>query len=230
VRDNQWFRSFSLIAVLASCGGDGGGAQKADSKTGTLCERICTRSQAAKCKNDAPNCEAECENQISLTPSVCKTKERAFTACAERSKFTCDAEGEAEAVSCAKQFDDLYDCLEASVAPDPSDDDDDDDDSTADAGIRQSDASAAQTDAAAGDRCSPQADDNACDLCLRQNCCAEVATCDGDCVGIFDCAIACDSQECVADCVTSATPSGRQNFLTLTSCTEQHCASACGDE
>jgi hypothetical protein len=226
VRDNQWFRIFSLM-VLASCGGDGGGSgAPAEGKTGTLCERICARSQAAKCKNDAPNCEAECTDQISLTPAVCKTEERAFTACAERSKFRCDAAGEAEAVSCAKQFDAYADCFEASAEPDPNDDDA----SAADAGSAQPDAGSSQTDAATADRCSPQADDTACDLCLRENCCAEVATCDGDCVGIFDCAVACDSQECVADCVTSASTAGRQSFLTLTSCTEQHCAAACGDD
>lgn len=228
MRDNQWFRMVSLMVVLASCSGDGGGSP-ADSKAGTLCERICARSQAAKCKNDSPNCEAECENQIAMTPAGCKAEERAFAACAERSRFSCDAAGEAEAVSCAKQFDAYAACLQASAEPDTSDDEDDDD-ATVDADAGQSDAGPAQTDAAAGDRCSPQADDTACDLCLREHCCAEVATCEGDCVAIFDCAVACDSEECVADCVTSASPAGRQGFLTVTSCTEQHCESACGDD
>lgn len=236
MRHYELVRAMGLLAILVSCGGDGGsGGKTTESTDQTLCTRICERSTAAKCDNDAPNCVSECKKQIASTPSACKKSERAFTACAEKAKFSCDITDQAEAKACQTQLDAYATCLgEQSTDGDAGDDearhDDDDDDEARHDDDGTSDAGGTiRVDAGTTGRCEPASNDDACDTCLKTRCCGEVKACGAPCIAVVDCATECGPDaDCIRGCV-EANPAGIQAYIALTSCMqeEQECLTAC---
>ena len=237
MRHYELIRAMGLLTILVSCGGDSGGSKSGDGDGGksnqtadeALCGRICARSTAAKCKNDEPDCIDECVNQIASTPSACKKTERAFTACAEKAKFTCDGDAQAEAKDCAKELLAYATCLDAETSDDHQTDDDDGSSADQDAGATRDSGTTSSRDSGTttANRCAPASNDDACDTCLKEGCCSEVTKCGADCVAVVDCATECGPDErCITACLEKY-PGGVEAFVALTSCTQQECGTAC---
>lgn len=234
MRHYELIRAMSLLTILVSCGGDGGasgntkdaGGKSTKTAEEALCTRICARSSAAKCKNDERDCVDECVNQIASTPAECKGTELAFTSCAEKAKFTCDTNDQAEAKACEEQLVAYATCLDEELGGDETDDDGSKDD---DAGTRTRDGGATTRDAGttSADRCGPTSNDDACDSCLKERCCTEVTKCGGDCIAVVDCTTACGANDkCITGCLEKYA-GGVEAFVALTSCTAKDCESAC---
>jgi hypothetical protein len=67
--------------------------------------------------------------------------------------------------------------------------------------------------------CASVAADDPCTACLKRECCSQVSSCgnNSECAAIFDCAIKCDSQNCIDGCVTSH-PAGQAAAKAVTDC------------
>lgn len=193
----------SLWTLAAACG-DGEGPEPGASST---CEKICARSQAARCGGDTPDCEATCEDQIGDSPSACARQLDAVTACLSSAKFSCDEDDESEAKACDGKLEAWVACVgqHGGGSPAPAPDDGPD-----------------------ADMCAAASDDTRCTSCQKQQCCDAVSACDGACAGFVDCVDACadDDDACVAACV-KASPSGAAAFSDMYSCALARCNDAC---
>jgi hypothetical protein len=246
---------FTFVAALASlsCGGDEN--KKNDDEEGRIggnasavCQRICARSQAARCDEEPKNCAATCESMIEAAPSKCDDALEAFTSCAEKATFTCDSSDEAEAKSCSKQLSAWESCADGD---DPGADDDDGDDEEAgdDDGptIGRDDPKVPTTptrpttpttpttpvrDDEGTDTnltCEPEDDDEECFACAKTSCCSQLSACGDDCLAVFECVLDCETTSCEQACVKAGTP-GVTQATALASCQVNSCKSECASE
>ena len=86
-----------LLALLGCDDEDSGGGGASSAK---ICEHVCARAALAHCQNDTPNCANKCVSVRDDSPVDCDRELDAFTHCALRATFTCDANRESEASGC----------------------------------------------------------------------------------------------------------------------------------
>jgi hypothetical protein len=169
---------------------------------------MCAKFADAKCKND--NCESDCEDAQSKTPSNCQEKADAVYSCAAKSKnVSCDDEGKPALAQgeCSDELTALASCINDSS-------------NAGDAGPGGS-----------GGTCAAKLIQNtSCDACRKNSCCAESGACENnqDCLTIFQCISTnqCQDQQCITDCANQS-PNGAQAAAAFYGCLQSHCASEC---
>lgn len=78
--------------------------------------------------------------------------------------------------------------------------------------------------------CQRGADDSTCTVCLKQNCCTQLANCvaSSDCVNFSDCIYDCGTtDECITLCAGEY-PDGTDPFIDLLYCNVDLCPTECG--
>lgn len=188
------------FSIVTGCGGDD------DNKSGgASCATICKKINAASCPAES-DCMSSCQEQINATPIGCKPKLDAMTSCFAHTSFTCDADGEAQPNGCTKEIDAWATCLQENGAT-PGEEGGDD---------------------GTGDICAAGADDNTCDTCQKQKCCAELTACsdDADCNGLATCAAACADDTCVQTCLDTY-PDGFAILDEAATCQTENCGTPC---
>jgi hypothetical protein len=160
------------------------------------CPAECQREAPAHCPNDDPGtCVANCRAKLASIPAGCKSKLDSLLTCATTSPYACDATGTANPTSCQSQLDALNACVNDPGTPGPG-----------------------------TGTCPVVASDNACDQCVKQQCCPQVTACQADsaCVAANNCAGACTTQTCVDDCTQQSPKLG-----SLFTCVGNSCTAPC---
>lgn len=216
----------SVAAALASCGGDGKSAASGDTPDeradeGARCEAICARSEAADCENEAGDCEQQCASLRAQTPAHCASRLSAFTRCAASARFTCDADGESQAPSCAAELDAWIACAEPAAGDGRMT-------PQIDAGVRGANTSMSAPDARRVE-CPLGDDENVCSTCLKFSCCEQISACGPACQALVACVNACPASPtdaCGQACIT-AHPGGAPTFSAFAQCLAVPCEAAC---
>ncbi len=110
----------SVLIAISGCGEDEDidEGQKTQASISATCARACARAAAAKCADSNVDCMIDCRDAIESSPSSCDRELDAFAVCATKAKFTCDANGEAEAKDCNAQLVAWANCQQAAAARD----------------------------------------------------------------------------------------------------------------
>lgn len=165
------------------------------------CDTFCAKVSAAAC-SAAGSCKADCQKQLTDTPSQCRAEVRAVIACsANEGKVTgCDAKGKAKLEGCNTQLSAYLGCLLGGGGSDGGTD--------------------------AGSRCNEITSGNAaCDTCMDASCCKEETACAAspDCLAFDD---------CIAKGTARATcegdhPRGRDLSAAIGACRTRACRASC---
>ena len=183
---------------------DGGSSDSSTTASSPNCDTFCAKVTAASC-SAAPSCKADCQKQLTETPSTCKTQVEAMVKCsANEGKVTgCDSKGKAKLEGCTDVVIAYTQCLLGGGGGT--------DGGTADAGKLHCE------DLTSGN--------NGCDTCMDGKCCAQETACldSPDCLAFYDCLGAGTSQtQCGND-----HPKGLSLAQKVTACQDASCKAAC---
>jgi hypothetical protein len=216
----------SLLVWAAACGDDGDSPSPAQDPS-AACERICARSQAARCGGDTPDCEDTCALQLEATPDACEDALTTVTRCLSGATFRCDADDESEAPSCNASLSAWARCVEQNGgelpdAPRPT--------PSPSPSPRPTPGPTPAPSPAPGDDgvCEAEPGDDSCASCQKASCCDEVSACDASCQSFVACVDVCatDDDACLEACVR-ASPAGALAFQAMYECAALACASEC---